>query len=467
MNEFLIYLLKTSVCLIVFYLFFKAFLSNETFFRFNRRILIFGTIACFVVPTIKISFSEHSVIQTPFILLEKSLTEHDLTPQEIAISENAATAISETKEKKTLSVEPITILLILFFTGLTISLIILLKSFFSMYKIITHFPQQQYKGYKLILPEKQISPFSWNKYIVISNDDFKNNPDEIITHEIAHIENRHSLDILLFELFVLFQWFNPAIWLLKKELKDVHEYQADSSVLKNGIDATRYQLLLVKKAVGSNYYTLANSFNHSKIKKRITMMLKEKSKNRAKWKLILLLPALSIMLIAFAKPSKVTVISHITSSEVSEKSEEPEKYSKEYFEKESNAFVKQIVGDKNLSKEELKSLLEKETNYLNFYISKKGNILTQIFISKDREGRTIHISPDISIGELSEYLSKELFKNKISKNKPVLMYIRYESGVNEADFNKNMAEVKTAFLNNENVADRKVYVYLDAVEKLW
>ena len=209
MTGFLIYLFKTSVCLVIFYLFFKALLSNETFFRFNRRILILGTIACFVMPAIKISISEPSVMQAPLIMLEESLYEHDVIAQGDVITENAAITIHETKDNKS-HVEPTTILIMLFFIGLIINLIALLKSFFSMYKIITHSPQKHFKGYKLILPERQISPFSWNRYIVISNEDFVKNSEEIITHEIAHIENRHSLDILLFELFVMFQWFNPA-----------------------------------------------------------------------------------------------------------------------------------------------------------------------------------------------------------------------------------------------------------------
>ena len=192
------------------------------------------------------------------------------------------------------------------------------------------------------------------------------------------------------------------------------------------------------------------------------MMVKGKSKHRAKWKLILLLPALSIMLIAFAKPSKVTVISHLTSSEVSEKSEDPEKYSKEYFEKESDAFVKQIVGDKKLSKEELKNLLEKETNYLNFIISDKHKNLWYMYrYVKNESDEKITIVASTPVEKLSELL----FSQKTTGNKPVFMNIRYESGINEADFNKIIAEVKKAFLNNENMTDRKVYVYFDAIEE--
>ena len=117
-----------------------------------------------------------------------------------------------------------------------------------------------------------------------------------------HLRYHHSLDLVFLEIVLLTQWFNPAVWLLKRELRDIHEYQADNGVLNHGIDATKYQLLLVKKAVGSSLYTLANSFNHSKIKKRITMMLKKKSNNWARLKLALLLPVGLAALSAFARP---------------------------------------------------------------------------------------------------------------------------------------------------------------------
>jgi len=469
MTIFLIYLFKTSACLIVFYLFFKALFSNDTFFRFNRRILILGTIACFVIPVIKISIPEPSVMQTPFMMFEESLNEHSIISQENILSENSAITIIEPKEKAS-RVDPVTILIILFFTGSIINLITLLKSFFSMKKIIDYSPHRRYKGYKLVLSERQIAPFSWNRYIVISNEDFRNNPDEIISHEIAHIVKKHSLDILLFESLIMFQWFNPAIWLLKKELKDVHEYQADSSVLKNGIDATRYQLLLVKKAVGSNFYTLANSFNHSKIKKRITMMLKEKSKNRAKWKLLLLLPTLCLMLVALAKPGNKTVISHISSGEVTESSQEPEKYSKEYFQKESDAFIKQLVGDKKLSKEELENVLKKETYYISIFMNKNDNknktLLLDSITEKDRIIQfKYRIQSDTDAHQTVYYYVMNVSK-PTDDSKPFFLEIPYNIELSNADLNKTISSIKKVFSDNEGVIDRKIYIHFEVIESL-
>lgn len=114
------------------------------------------------------------------------------------------------------------------------------------------------------------------KFVVISEKDLKENGEEILTHEYAHIRKRHSIDLLIADICIFFQWFNPASWLLKQELQNIHEFEADESVIAQGIDAKKYQLLLIKKAVGTRLYSMANSFNHSSLKKRITMMLKKK-----------------------------------------------------------------------------------------------------------------------------------------------------------------------------------------------
>ena len=127
---------------------------------------------------------------------------------------------------------------------------------------------------KLIVTDENISPFSWMNHIVISRTDLEENGREILCHEMAHITNHHSIDLVLADICILLQWFNPASWLIKSELQNVHEFEADETVIRNGIDAKNYQLLLIKKAVGSRLYSIANSFNHSKLKKRITMMMK-------------------------------------------------------------------------------------------------------------------------------------------------------------------------------------------------
>ena len=146
----------------------------------------------------------------------------------------------------------------------------------------------------LIVHNCDIAPFSWMGYIVISRKDLEENGREILIHELAHIHNRHSWDLLVADVCIFFQWFNPASWLLKQELQNIHEFEADETVIKEGVDAKQYQLLLIKKAVGTRLYSMANSFNHSKLKKRITMMLKEKSSPWARLKYLYVLSLIHI-----------------------------------------------------------------------------------------------------------------------------------------------------------------------------
>jgi len=174
MTAFLVYLLKTTVCLAIFYLFFKVFLSNDTLFRFNRKILLFGTIVCFVLPLIKISISEPSVVQTPFLLLEESLSTEEIKSKTTKNIYGSISVIFNSIEKEATSHKNmVSCLLALFITGFIISLIILGKSFFSMNKILSNTERTYYKGCKLILLNRDISPFSWHNYVVISKKRFR------------------------------------------------------------------------------------------------------------------------------------------------------------------------------------------------------------------------------------------------------------------------------------------------------
>src|ERR1035437_8970837 len=143
--------------------------------------------------------------------------------------------------------------------------------------------------------------------IVVSSKDLNDNKDIILTHELAHIRLGHSWDLLATDLCILVQWFNPAAWLLRQELQTVHEFEADDKVLQKGIDAKKYQLLIIEKAVGTRLYSMANSFNHGSLKKRITMMLKEKSSPWARAKYAVVLPLAAVALLGFAQPEFTTL----------------------------------------------------------------------------------------------------------------------------------------------------------------
>ena len=157
-------------------------------------------------------------------------------------------------------------------------------------------------GIRIYCHAENVAPFSWLRNIVISEADHKENGREIILHEKAHILYRHSLDILLLTLVEAVQWWNPFVYLLGLYLRDVHEYEADDYVLRQGISCHAYSELVIRKAVGANSYTFANNFNHSLTKKRISMMLKTKPKRSKRSWVLYFLPMTLLALSAFATP---------------------------------------------------------------------------------------------------------------------------------------------------------------------
>ena len=295
MGTFFVYILKSSVCLALFYLFYRLLLSKETFHRFNRVALLGILFLSLLIPLLEVTTAQPTEMAHTMLTLEQLLAMVDFYSQD-----TVAVAPVEVKE---ITLSGIQITLVIYLAGIVFfacrniySLIRLFLLLRSGRKEIFH------SGIRLIIHNKEIAPFSWMKYIVISEADLEENGREILIHETAHISNHHSVDLLVADLCIFFQWFNPASWLLKQELQNIHEYEADETVIKEGVDAKQYQLLLIKKAVGTRLYSMANSFNHSKLKKRITMMLKEKSNPWARLKYLYVLPLAAIAVTAFARP---------------------------------------------------------------------------------------------------------------------------------------------------------------------
>ena len=307
MGTFFVYILKTSICLTGFYLFYRLLLSKETFHRFNRVALLGILLLSLLIPFCEITVPKESEVQQTLVTIEQILTLADHVPQ------TEVQALPSSMPLWLPVLLCIYLLGILFFLGRN------LYSLFHMLRLLHGRRQEKLeKGITLIIHDKNIAPFSWMKYVVISEKDLQENSKEILIHEMAHVHNRHSIDLLISDICIIFQWFNPASWLLKQELQNIHEYEADETVIRQGINAKQYQLLLIKKAVGTRLYSMANSFNHSKLKKRITMMLKEKSSPWARMKYLYVLPVAAITLTAFARPEISNELNEISTIKVND-----------------------------------------------------------------------------------------------------------------------------------------------------
>ncbi len=289
MSAFLTYLLKSTLLLAVFYAFFLLVMRRDGHFRFNRITLLAGSAVCLLLPLIR------------FRVNRPTLYSEWLEPVVVA----AAGQGTEPSVAAAASGFPLSwqaAVLLLYLTGALVTLISYIRSYGNMFRLLRRTPGKRLDGYTLHLVPQEAPSFSWLRHIVIWRNDYERYP-AILTHERAHVRCCHSLDLILSSALTILQWFNPLVWICRGELKLLHEYEADDFVLNQGIDATQYQLLLVKKAVGEKRFLLANGFNHAQLKNRITMM---QTPTKAAWKklfLLLLLPLMAGTMLLLAECS--------------------------------------------------------------------------------------------------------------------------------------------------------------------
>ncbi len=289
-----IYQIKVGICLIAFYLLWKLLLSRETFHRFNRVALLTVMALAFVLPWVKLSLDVSTPVAGGMVMLEEMI----VTP---------TGAVQPHQVAQTWSV--INIANVLYFIGVVSVLVWLLHSQWSLHRLLKRGRREQMPdGITLHVVLGDQTPFSYFRHIVINEQDYRDNPREILTHEHAHISLRHSWDVLFVELVKLFQWWNPAAWLLCRELKQVHEYEADMAVLNQGVDAKQYQLLLIRKSVGDQLFSMANNFNYQSLKKRIRMMTMNKSSRWKTLRALAVVPVIALALLAFANTKSVAAV---------------------------------------------------------------------------------------------------------------------------------------------------------------
>ena len=273
MMEFLIYDLKVAVLVAVFYMFYRLLLSHETFHRVNRMVLLGTAVASFVLPLCVITLHKTVVV---------SGGSGVVTFDGLGVAELAE---PQTPLWQTLAVAA-------FFAGLAVTLGHTLVGILKVWRLISRSERHaQTDGTVLCVTDSDVSPFSFCRYIVLSRSDYEAQDASVLAHERGHISQHHSLDVLLVDTLTALQWFNPAMWMLRSDLRAIHEYEADAAVLSQGINMRQYQYLLIQKAVAACGYSVANGITHSTLKNRIHMMLTNKKTNRASWlKLLALLP---------------------------------------------------------------------------------------------------------------------------------------------------------------------------------
>ncbi|WP_297250364.1 M56 family metallopeptidase [uncultured Prevotella sp.] len=283
---FFIYSVKVAVCLALFYLFHKLLMSRDTFHTFNRFAILSMMLLSLVLPLVHLSLDSEAGINRGTVALEGLVAQTVVADGGNGVGEG----LSLTQ-----------VLLAAYVLGVVLFVGKALLSVGSLLRLIRRARCVEVRnGIRIYTMQGDISPFSWFRYIIMSEKDWQENRREIVLHEMAHIRRCHSMDVAVCNMMIVFQWYNPAAWLLKRELQTVHEYEADEAVLSAGVDATHYQMLLIRKAVGERLFSMANNLNHNSLKKRITMMKIKRTNPMQKAKIAFVLPLAAMTVAAFA-----------------------------------------------------------------------------------------------------------------------------------------------------------------------
>ena len=315
------FIIKSALLLTLLYGCFALLLSRETFHRFNRIALLSTLIVSLVLPAVKLT------IQKPAYI-------NPIAPIEFVIKPKAATTVQDTGIQATIAQQPETlmeaeaptygfiimqVLWMLYLIGVVVSVgIFCIQLFRFLQDIKGGVRTKDEWGNTIVIHGGNFAPYSFFHYIIINAADYEQLREPILTHEQAHIRMRHSWDLMLLQLVTVLQWFNPFVYLLGRDLKAVHEYEADCAVLNFGIDAKQYQLLLVTKAVGNRLQTIGNNLSHHSLKKRIKMMYQKKSNRWMMLKALFIIPVACFALYTFATPKADSPVPQVKKTAVTQ-----------------------------------------------------------------------------------------------------------------------------------------------------
>ena len=275
----LLYIGKAAILIAVFYLLYRLLMERETFHRFNRAILLLSVLIAFILPLCEINLHKTVVAAS------------------MPVTDGAVVADSQSATERGGIYNPFLWLFLIYLAGIVLKLLHTAISIYRLNRLISQCEQHpQADGTTIAVCAQNIAPFSWWNTIVFSRRDYQLQDSALLVHERAHINSYHSFDLLLMELAIALQWFNPAIWLIGRELRAVHEYEADASVLSGGVDAHHYLNLLMDRANAKLECKLANAISQQTLKNRFQMMARHRSKPSRLLKVLYLLPVVAITL---------------------------------------------------------------------------------------------------------------------------------------------------------------------------
>ncbi|MCR4914182.1 MAG: M56 family metallopeptidase [Prevotella sp.] len=335
--DLIYYDLKVAALIAVFYLFYMLLLARETTHTLNRVVLLLGLTLSAILPLCIITIHK-SLVLSPSSVEAGSRYAQELMNDDYQMVD-AATPLSW---EDGLGLRLLAVVLLM---GIIIRLLYFAKGIWQLNRIIRSGEKHTLaSGTNVCVVNAPVAPFSWMRTIVMSRNDWNASPLQeggatpILAHEEAHVRHHHSYDVMFVEILTALQWFNPVVWFMRQELRTIHEYEADASVLSQGFDESQYIHLLMQKATGIQACALANGIHTPKTKKRILMMLKSKSKPIAWLKALYILP---IALVSLAMTAETVVDYEVTTTDENLMTTKPMKYSPKMSDTEFINYVKQ------------------------------------------------------------------------------------------------------------------------------
>jgi len=294
------YLFPVAIGLMVLWVAYRLLFANSNRFQFNRFYLLLAMLFSLALPLIGLLMGQTA----PQVIAIKENLFKGFMLNEITISYGEPTAVTlpevEVATPTRIHFSLWQVLGIVYLIGVAVMALLFLFRIGKLVAMIIRSPKRKMDGYTMVFTHKEHGPYSFFRYAFFPDENV--NPD-IIRHELSHIGHHHSWDILMVELMKVFQWFNPFIYLYKRELQSLHEYIADDDVVATGADKRNYMMLILQQCTAVDFSDMSNNFSLILTKKRIKMITKHEKAKGFWWKLLATLPVLALLLIVNARAS--------------------------------------------------------------------------------------------------------------------------------------------------------------------
>ena len=305
MATFIIYAIRWAVTLTLLYSLYRLLLRQETFHRLNRAVLLAILVVSPLLPLIPLHTDEPTAMDSVLTRIEEPLMSLS------SDANNADATIANQESENTASGLWVRYCAYIYIVGVAVALTVYMFRLLTLMRVIRRSQRITHpivpKDVHLMLDMRIKQPSSWMHWIFIGPIDLKQNAETVLRHELAHVRMKHSWDVVLCDLTCRLLWCLPFAWMLRQDLVDVHEFQADEAVLQGGVKLEDYEHLLVRKAVRTQALPIMNTLRRGAVKKRFAMMHSRRSSRWSRLKLLYLVPALAACLWVSAQAEEYKV----------------------------------------------------------------------------------------------------------------------------------------------------------------